>query len=38
VTSNHRQFQLCVPLVAISGPSYRVKNRLAAIGGDAEVA
>jgi DNA replication protein DnaC len=25
-------------VVAINGPSYRLKNRLAAIGGDAEVA
>ena len=25
------QLQLCVPQVAINGPSYRLKNRLAAV-------
>ena len=28
-TEHDRQLQLCVPLVSINGPSYRLKNHLA---------
>ena len=27
-SQRHRQLQLCVPLVNINGPSYRLKDRL----------
>jgi hypothetical protein len=33
-----RQIQLCVPLVEINGPSYRLKNRLASMEENTEVA
>jgi hypothetical protein len=29
----HRQLQLCVPLVFITGPSYRLKDRLTLVAG-----
>ena len=32
-SQRHRQLQLCVPLVIINGPSYRLKDRLTLVAG-----
>jgi hypothetical protein len=32
-SQRHRHLQLCIPLVTINGPSYRLKDRLTLVAG-----